>query len=98
MNRVGCTFNIGYEMPDAGWKKLAAVYERLPEFIGYDESGCPSWYGRAGDGRKHLHASVEPSGLLVEGVLEDEEWKSWSSAFQSQASAALGFYVRDAEE
>jgi len=97
MKQVSRTYNISYEMPDSEWKKLAAVYQQLPEFLGYDNSGIPIWYGREEDGGKHLCASVEPSGLLVEGMLEDEDWKEWDAAFTTKATLALGFDVKDAD-
>jgi hypothetical protein len=97
MKRVGCTYNLSYEMPDAEWQKLAVVYQQLPGFCGYDGSGCPMWYGREGDA-KHLWASVEPSGLIVEGSLDDREWLLWDAEFRAKASRVLGFEVTDADE
>lgn len=97
MTPVSRTYNARYDMPVDDWKKIEAVYQQLPEFRGYDESGCPTWFGVEGQG-KYLGASVEPSGLLVEGVLDEEEWVSWDAAFRSYASRALGIEIRDAEE
>ena len=97
MQRVSRTYNIRYDMPAADWQKLAVVYQQLPAFCGNDDSGCPNWYGRDGDPR-YLWASVEPSGLLVEGMLDEPEWQSWDVAFRAAASRALGFDVRDADE
>jgi hypothetical protein len=97
MNRVSRTYAISYELPDAERKKLTVVYERLPGFCGYAEDGIPLWFG-PGEGEKHLRASVEPSGLLVEGVLDDEAWRDWDAAFRAGASRALGFEVKDAED
>lgn len=97
MNRVSRTYNISYEIPDAAWEKLATVYQQLPGFCGNDSNGCPTWFGREGDAR-YLWASVEPSGLLVEGVLDDFEWQAWDAAFRAAASRVLGFEVREADE
>lgn len=98
MKRVSRTYNISYEIPELEWSKLAAVYQQLPGFFGYDDNGCPIWYGKEAEGKKHLWASVEPSGLLVEGFLDDEEWNDWDAAFRDHASQALGFEVKDVEE
>jgi hypothetical protein len=97
MHYVSRTYNISYEMLDADWQKFAVVYQQLPEFCGNDQDGYPNWYGRNGDA-KYLWASVEPSGLLVEGMLDEQEWQRWDAAFRAAASSALGFDVRDAEE
>ena len=97
MLRVSRTYNVGYKMPEADWQKLVAVYQQLPGFRGNDDSGSPTWFGREGD-VKYLWASVEPSGLLVEGVLDDSEWQAWDAAFRASASRALGFEVKDADE
>ena len=97
MKRVSRTYNISYELSDSDWQRLAAVYQQLPDFRGYDDSGCPTWFGCEGD-PIYVGASVEPSGLLVEGVLDDDDWQTWDSAFRAAASKALGFEVRDADE
>lgn len=97
MQRVSRTYNISYEISDVDWQKLAIVYQQLPAFCGNDEAGCPNWYGRDGDTR-YLSASVEPGGLLVEGMLDEREWQLWDAAFRAAASRALGFDVRDADE
>jgi hypothetical protein len=97
MQHVSRTYNISYEMPNADWQKLAVVYQQLPAFCGNDIDDCPNWYGRDGD-PKYLSASVEPSGLLVEGMLDEHEWQLWDAAFREAASRALGFDVRDADE
>lgn len=89
-----CTYNIPYDAPAA---MLTKIFEALPEFRGYDASGIPFWFGFESE-VKHLWASIEPSGLLVEGTIDDAEWDSWDSAMRRQATTELGYAVKDAEE
>ena len=98
MNHVSRTYNIRYDMPNEKWQKLALVYEQLPEWKGFCVDGCSAWYGNEDSDDKYLGASVEPSGLLVEGMLPEKEWLRWDEAFRQMASKALGFKVRDAED
>jgi hypothetical protein len=97
MKRVSCTYDVRYDLSDADQKKLAAVFARLPNFCGYDEDSIPAWYGRSEE-THHLFASVEPSGLLVEGVLDEHDWTVWDAEFRKLASDALGLEIRDADE
>jgi len=86
-------------MSEAMWDKLKDVYAGLPGWKGFDElSGCPIWFGKEGDDSEFLWASVEPSGLLVEGRLNDRAWIDWCNRFEKRATEVLGFAVRDAEE
>ncbi|MDX1593772.1 MAG: hypothetical protein R3298_05945 [Gammaproteobacteria bacterium] len=48
------------------------------------------------DDRGRVVASVEPSGLVIEGDMSPEEFATWLVLFVDRASAALGFEVRDA--
>ncbi|MEY2878198.1 MAG: hypothetical protein RLZZ15_578 [Verrucomicrobiota bacterium] len=97
MKPVGRTYTVSYDMQDAQWKKLAAVYARMPEFIGFDKEGVPAWFGRK-EKEKHLLASVEPSGLRVDGLLDEDDWVRWDARFREQASLELGFEVGDADQ
>lgn len=96
MERVSRTYAISYDLSEADRKKLTAVFERLPGYCGSVDS-IPAWYGRSEE-KSHLLASVEPSGLLVEGLLGKDEWCVWDVEFRKLASEALGFEVRDADE
>lgn len=98
MNRVSRTYAISYELPDFEWRKLRDVYARLPGYCGFDDSGCPIWYSHEEGKGPYLWASVEPSGLLVAGVLDSETWRQWDAAFRNESSRVLGFEVKDADE
>jgi hypothetical protein len=83
---------------------LEAVYRSLPGFAGYPlPSQCPVWFGPVPEDENipsipYLWASVEPSGLQVAGYLSAAVWEVWEAQFLQDASAALGFPVRDADE
>ena len=91
------TLNIPYDMPDEKWQDLAKVYEGMPGWAGYILDGCPVWKSIKEE-EKSISASVEPSGLLIEGNMSDTEFEEWLSKFTASASHALGFKVKDAEE
>jgi hypothetical protein len=65
---------------DAEWKRLAQIYSTLP---GWADRGkdVPYWFGLE-ESPPFLWASVEPSGLLVHGMLSPEAWEHWDSAFR----------------
>lgn len=83
-------------MPNFMWDKVIRVYEQLPGWIGFSE-GMPAWFG-TNETERHIRASVEPSGLLVEGYLEQGEWLEWVNAFQEIATRELGIQVLNAED
>ena len=91
------TLNIPYDMPEEKWFKLAKVYESMPGWSGYILDGCPVWYS-VNDNEKSISASVEPSGLLIEGNMSESEFNVWLINFKASASEVLGFTVEDAEE
>ncbi len=104
--RVSETYNVHYlRMNEVRWEALGRVYEHLPGFWGV-HSGIPYWFGIEPDDldtepncqTSYLCASVEPSGLLVEGCLPPEDWVQWQEAFLLLTPAAVGFLVKPAEE
>lgn len=68
------------QFSDAHWKRLAEIYPTLPEWVGQGNN-VPCWFGLE-DSPPFLWASVEPSGLLVHGMLPPEAWERWDSAFR----------------
>jgi hypothetical protein len=91
---VSITLNLPYTLSPADWAKVATVYESMDGWIGYDQ--VPFWYGREGD-VSYIIASVEPSGLLLEGHLDPRLWTGWLTTLCARLSLALGREVRDAE-
>ena len=69
----------------------------MPGCAGYILDGCPVWKS-INEQEKSISASVEPSGLLIDGNMSDSEFNEWLSKFTVSASNALGFKVKDAEE
>jgi hypothetical protein len=90
------TLNIPYDMPEEKWHKLTKVYESMPGWTGYILDGCPVW--KSVIEKKSISASVEPSGLLINGDMSDSEFKEWLTKFKASASKVLGFKVKEAEE
>ncbi|GKV54482.1 hypothetical protein NCCP2222_04290 [Sporosarcina sp. NCCP-2222] len=91
-----CNLNIWYYMPDEVWAKVAAIYERMPSWIGYT-NGIPYWFGQEED-EVFIMASVEPSGLSFYAEMSDREWSSWIKRFKREATEALGFEVGEPED
>ena len=73
------------------------VFEGMDGWLGVDElDDTPQWYGKEGDER-YVWASVEPSGLSLEGNLSPDFWTGWVSVLCARLSLKLGIEVRDAE-
>jgi len=68
------------EFGEGEWEKLLRLFEALPAWQGEGEHGCSCWFSRS-EVAPYLLASVEPSGLLVTGVLGKQEWEQWNSKF-----------------
>lgn len=92
MERV--TLNIPYDMPDEKWVIVDSIYQSMPGWQGYVADGCPVWKIAGG---YTVSTSVEQSGLCVEGSAPEADISAWVELFTQQASAQLGFTVRDAE-
>ena len=88
------TLNLPYDLNDEEWAKIRAVYESMDEW----QSGqaLPCWFG-ALDSPQNLAASVEPSGLLIEGELDLLLFRGWITKLCAKLTAALGREVYDAE-
>jgi len=69
------------QFTDAHRARPREVYEALPEFAGYGNDGVPYWFGPE-DSPPFLWASVEPSGLLVHGLLSPRQWLGWDAQFR----------------
>lgn len=88
------TLNLPYDLSDETWQKVAVVYQQMEGWLGVND--VPWWFGNEDDPR-HISASVEPSGLLIEGRLESEVWIQWIDTLCARLSELLGFEVSDAE-
>jgi hypothetical protein len=90
------TLNLRYDLPQEAWVKIGEVYASMDGWIELEETEMPCWFGREGD-NSYVYASVEPSGLQVEGRLDDAVWLPWIAEFQARLTSVLGFEVCDAE-
>ena len=91
-NRI--TLNIRYDLPEQEWSKVLAVYRSMEGWI----EGAPisRWYGSDADA-KFIEASVEPGGIVFEGVVEPSLWTSWLTVLCARLTHALGREIHDAE-
>lgn len=90
------TLNIPHDLPTTGWESMVVVYKAMLGWVGPGPDGCPLWYPDGNTGEAIL-ASVEPSGLVIEGSVALRTWQLWIAEFQRRATEALGFRVHDAE-
>lgn len=86
------TLNIFYNMHEDDWAELHKVYRSMPGWIGFESEGCAYWFGKE-EGEKHIHVSIEPSGLVISGFITDDEWEKWVLEFAEKASVALEYEV-----
>ncbi|WP_461084877.1 hypothetical protein [Spirosoma flavus] len=100
MNHQEMVLNIGDDSPIPVWDKLIGIYEQLEGWLGFGEGGAfgekgiPYWFSYNTD-EKYVDASVEPPGLQVAGLMDDDEWAVWAAAFKRIASETLGYDVVD---
>ncbi|WP_116808196.1 hypothetical protein [Steroidobacter cummioxidans] len=88
------TLNLPYDLTDAEWMKVLAVYRAMDGWV--EGQNLPCWFGPL-DSSRFVAASVEPSGLLVEGNLEPELFRGWVTKLCARLTVALGREVYDAE-
>jgi hypothetical protein len=79
------------QFTDAHWKRLREIYALLPEWATVGD-GMPYWFGPEED-PPYLTASLEPSGIVVDGLLSEENWQEWDRAFQNHLSEFPTFEV-----
>lgn len=86
------TLNLPYELSDSDWDKVSAVYRSMDGWM--EEHG--SWFG-PWQSERYIAASVEPSGLLVEGNVDPLLFRGWITKLCARLTATLGREVHDAE-
>ena len=88
--------------PKEIWDKVLLIYERSNGWLGFgkgedpDEKGLPYWFSFV-ETKKHVIASVEPSGIQFSGLMENEEWEAWKKAIKEIATEELGYKVGEIE-
>jgi len=91
------TLTLPYDLTREQWAVVDGVFQSMDGWLGYDQTAnTPQWYGNE-SAERFVWASVEPSGLLVEGNLEPSLWAGWISVLCSRLSLALQMEIRDAE-
>lgn len=91
------TLSLPYDLTEKQWKIVDEVFRSLDGWLGCKlDDNTPQWYGTVSS-KQYVWASVEPSGLLVEGNLEQALWTGWISVLCARFSLRLGVEVRDAE-
>lgn len=88
------TLNLPYDLTDDEWDKVIDVFSSLDGWLPATDE--PTWYGSPGEPR-HVAASMEPGGLVLQGRLEPGLWTGWVSVLCARLSLALGREIRDAE-
>lgn len=88
------TLNLPYDLTEEEWAKVAVVYRAMGDWIDGQEAPC--WFGPL-DASRFVAASVEPSGLVVQGNLEPDHFRGWVTKLCAKLTAALGREVYDAE-
>ena len=88
------TLNLPYDLSAAEWANIQAVYESMDEWL--PGQALPCWFGPL-DSPQYLAASVEPSGLVIEGELDPLLFRGWITKLCAKLTAALGREVYDAE-
>ena len=95
------TLNIKHDLPNHIWEViLPKIYKSLEGWKGYSETednkGIPYWFS-FDEQEKHVWASIEPSGLLFEGLMLDEEWERWKLEIKRIATQELRDKVGEIE-
>jgi hypothetical protein len=75
------------------WEELSGIYAQLPGSVRY--AVVPYWFGSDEDSPPWLFASVEPSGLLVGGLLRVADWMAWDEQFRAEAGHLPSFRVHE---
>ena len=91
------TLNLPYDLSEEQWAAVERVYQSLDGWLDTGPvDGPPRWYGDESSDQ-FISASIEPSGLLIEGKIEHELWTGWISVLCARLSLALQMEIRDAE-
>ena len=88
------TLNLPCDLTDEEWAKVAAVYRAMGDCIEGQEVAC--WFGPP-ESSRFVSASVEPSGLVIQGNIEPGHFRGWVTKLCAKLTAALGREVYDAE-
>ncbi|MGB3511620.1 MAG: hypothetical protein WBA93_20755 [Microcoleaceae cyanobacterium] len=88
------TLNLPYDLSDSDWEKVSIVYKQMDGWI--DNHDGPYWFGTEEDDQ-YIWASVEPSGLLLSGKIDEMIWIGWITVLCAKLTLALGREIHNAE-
>lgn len=58
--------------------------------------GTNYWFSKD-ENQKHVCSSIEPAGLVFSGLMNDDEWNTWSNKLKRTASEILGYKIGEIE-
>jgi hypothetical protein len=88
------TLNLHYDLSDTEATKVLAVYRQMAGWI--ENKDLPYWFGTEEDDY-FIVGSLEPSGLLLEGNVNERIWIGWITVLCAKLTLALGREIHDAE-
>lgn len=88
------TLNLPYDLSDTEAAKVLEVYRQMDGWI--ENKDFPYWYGTEDDDQ-FICASLEPSGLVLTGNVDEIVWIGWITVLCAKLTLALGRETHDAE-
>ena len=88
------TLNLPYDLSKSEWDKVSTVYKSMDGWLNNNEQAY--WYGTEED-NEYIYASVEPSGLVICGKVNEMIWLGWVTKICAKLSCALNREIYDAE-
>ena len=88
------TLNLPYDLSDNDWEKVSIIYKNMGGWLNNTEQAY--WYGTEQD-KQYIYASIEPSGLVISGKVNEMIWLGWVTKLCAKLTHALGREVYDAE-
>ena len=79
------TLNLPYDLSDSDWEKVSSVYKQMDGWV--DSHDYPYWFGTEDDDQ-YITASVEPSGLLLFGKIDEGIWIGWITVLCAKLTLA----------
>jgi len=88
------TLNLPYDLTDSEWGKVLDVYKSMDGW--QDNESYPCWFGTEDD-EQNILVSVEPSGLVISGSVNEMLWFGWITVLCAKLTLALGREIHDAD-
>lgn len=91
MNFQQANLNIRYDWPLWDYR-INVIYSKTDGWI----QGTNRWFSKTNEG-KYITSSLEPSGLMFSGQMEDQEWKLWITNLKRVATELIGTKIGEIE-